>query len=66
MNYYNRTDEEKGRFSKNPGVRQDDFIVLVLQSQLKPNLFKLSTVVVFRSDSPGKAAQWMGRSIRES
>jgi hypothetical protein len=24
------------------------------------------TVIVFRRDSPGKAAQWMGRSIHES
>jgi hypothetical protein len=26
----------------------------------------LSTGLVFRADSPGKAAQWMDRSIRES
>lgn len=43
MHYCNRTDEEKEHISKNRGVRQDDLIVLVLQSQLKPNLIKLSS-----------------------
>jgi hypothetical protein len=29
-------------------------------------LARLNTARVFRSDSPGKAAQWLARSIRES